>query len=87
VRPAAVLLGLVGVRMTRLERGLVGWFGIRGAGSVYYLAYAIQHGIEEDLAAQLTSITMIAVTASVLLHGVSVTPLMNAYAARRSTRG
>lgn len=87
VRPAAVLLGLVGVRMTTLERGLVGWFGIRGAGSVYYLAYAIQHGIEEDLAAQLTSITMIAVTASVLLHGVSVTPLMNAYAARRSTRG
>ena len=87
VRPAAVLLGVVGVRMTTLERGLVGWFGIRGAGSVYYLAYAIQHGIEEDLAAQLTSITMIAVTASVLLHGISVTPLMNAYAARRSTRG
>jgi sodium/hydrogen antiporter len=85
VRPAAVLL--VGVRMTMLERGLVGWFGIRGAGSVYYLAYAIQHGIEEDLAAQLTSITMFAVTASVLLHGISVTPLMNTYAARRSVGG
>ena len=87
VRPAAVFLGLLGVRMTMLERGLVGWFGIRGAGSVYYLAYAIQQGIEEDLAAQLTSITLIAVTASVLLHGISVTPLMNAYSARRSTRG
>jgi NhaP-type Na+/H+ or K+/H+ antiporter len=63
----------------------MGWFGIRGAGSVYYLAYAGQHGIEEGLAAQLTSITMVAVTACVLLHGISVTPLMNAYAARRST--
>ncbi len=87
VRPAAVILGLLSVRMTMLERGLVGWFGIRGAGSVYYLAYAIQHGIEEDLAAQLTSITLMAVTASVLLHGVSVTPLMNAYAARHPGRG
>jgi NhaP-type Na+/H+ or K+/H+ antiporter len=83
VRPTAVFFGLLGVRMTMLERGLVGWFGIRGAGSVYYLAYAIQHGIEEELAVQLTNITLMAVTASVLLHGISVTPLMNAYAARR----
>jgi NhaP-type Na+/H+ or K+/H+ antiporter len=87
VRPAAVFLGLLGVRMSMLERGLVGWFGIRGAGSVYYLAYALQHGIEEELAAQLTSITMVAVAASVVLHGISVTPLMNAYRARRSSRG
>jgi len=87
VRPAAVFLGLLGVRMNMVERGLVGWFGIRGAGSVYYLAYALQHGIEQELAAQLTSITMVAVAASVILHGISVTPLMNAYRARRSSRG
>jgi NhaP-type Na+/H+ or K+/H+ antiporter len=87
VRPAAVLLGLLRVRIGMLERGLMGWLGIRGAGSIYYLAYALQHGVEEELASRLTGITLATVAASVLLHGISVTPLMNAYSARRASRG
>ena len=86
VRPIAVFLGVLGSRTTMLQRCLIGWFGIRGAGSIYYLAYAIQQGLDDEVAANLTSITLIAVTASVLLHGVSVTPLMNAYEARRARR-
>lgn len=86
VRPVSVFLGVVGSRITMLQRSLIGWFGIRGAGSIYYLAYAIQQGLENDLAEKLTSITLLAVTASVVLHGVSVTPLMNAYEARRAHR-
>jgi NhaP-type Na+/H+ or K+/H+ antiporter len=87
VRPAAVLIGLVGSGTSWTERRLIGWFGIRGIGSLYYLMFATNHGIEPALAAQLTAITLSVIAASVVLHGISVTPLMAAYAARRGTSG
>jgi len=62
----------------------MGWFGIRGIGSVYYLMYAISHDIEPALAKQLLSIVIAVVVASVVAHGVSVTPLMTWYEKRRS---
>jgi NhaP-type Na+/H+ or K+/H+ antiporter len=87
VRPAAVWLGLAGSGVGGGERRLVGWFGIRGAGSVYYLAYAITHGLPEPLAERLASLTLAAVAASVVVHGVSVTPLMQSYARAAGGRG
>jgi NhaP-type Na+/H+ or K+/H+ antiporter len=82
IRPLSVALGLAGSRTSRLQRELIGWFGIRGIGSVYYLTYAIGHGLRPDLAHQLTAITLGVVTTSVVVHGFSVTPLMNLYAHR-----
>lgn len=82
IRPAAVIVGLAGTRATRTQRRLVGWFGIRGVGSVYYLMFAVTHGLPAPLAAELVRLTLAAVVASVVAHGVSVTPLMNAYAKR-----
>lgn len=76
VRPVSVLLGLAGTRTTWRIRGLVGWFGVRGIGSLYYLMYAIQHGLSEPLALELIELTLISVTLSIFLHGVSVKPLM-----------
>ena len=55
------------------------WFGIRGIGSLYYLFYAISHEIEPALAQRLLSITVAVVMASVIAHGLSVTPLMRRY--------
>ena len=49
---------------------------MRGIGSLYYLMYAIQHGLPEPLALQLMQMTLIVVTLSILLHGISVKPLM-----------
>ena len=85
VRPLAVYAGLVGMPVARSQRRLMAWFGIRGIGSVYYLAYAINHGLDADLARQLLSITLTVVVASIVVHGVSVTPLMQRYEARRGT--
>ena len=48
VRPIAVLLGLAGLQMPRDQRLLIGWFGIRGIGSIYYLLYAIGQGLAGD---------------------------------------
>lgn len=79
VRPLAVYLGLIGIRATNVQRGMICWFGIRGVGSLYYLAYAITHGIPGDAAGRLTGLTLTTIAASVALHGVSVTPLMKFY--------
>jgi hypothetical protein len=41
--------------------------------------YAIQHGLPEMLALELIQLTLIVVTLSILLHGVSVRPLMGIF--------
>ena len=57
----------------------MGWFGIRGIVSLYYLSYALQHGLDSDLAHRLTSLTLAVVVVSIIVHGLSVTPLMHRY--------
>jgi NhaP-type Na+/H+ or K+/H+ antiporter len=69
-----------------MQRRLMGWFGIRGIGSLYYLLYAINHNIEPALAQRLLSLTFAVVVASVVAHGISVTPLMHLYEARKAAR-
>lgn len=82
-RPASVLIGLIGSGTSWRIRGLAGWFGIRGIGSIYYLMYAIQHGLPEDLALELIHLTLIVVALSILVHGISVKPLLNKFLKRR----
>ncbi|MBC7718246.1 MAG: cation:proton antiporter [Chitinophagaceae bacterium] len=84
IRPLAVGAALLGTPVTGPQRWLIGWFGIRGIGSLYYLLYAISHGIKPVLAQQLLSITLAVVVASVIAHGISVTPLMRRYEARKA---
>ena len=79
VRPVAVAVGLIGSRSTRPQRLMIGWFGIRGAGSLYYLMFAINQGLSTPLAADLAAVTMSVVVVSIVVHGVSVTPLMRLY--------
>lgn len=78
-RPISVMLGLLGTRMQWRMRGMVAWFGVRGIGSLYYLMYAIQHGLPEKLALELIQLTLIVVALSILAHGVSVKPLMHQF--------
>jgi len=87
VRPVSVWLGLMGATgVSRDQRILISWFGIRGVGSIFYLMYAINHGLPEPLAKELIAITLSTVAASVLLHGISVTPLMSLYTRRKARR-
>ena len=82
IRPIAVALGAPMRGAPRLQRGLAMWFGIRGIGSVYYLAYAVGHGLPAPLAGRLVGLVLATVAASVVAHGVSVTPLMRRYERR-----
>lgn len=79
IRPAAVLLGTIGCRATGIQKALLCWFGIRGIGSLYYMMYAVQHGLSQDLAEKLTNLVVSLVVISVLVHGVSVSPIMRRY--------
>ncbi len=78
-RPVSVLAGLLGTGTSWPIRGMVGWFGVRGIGSLYYLMYAIQHGLPEPLALELIQLTLIVVTLSILAHGISVKPMMDRF--------
>ncbi len=84
IRPVSVLLALYGSRLDRHQRVLASWFGIRGVGSMYYMMYAITHGLPVAMAEHLFGIVTSVIAASVLLHGVSVTPLMTLYARQKA---
>lgn len=86
VRPISVWLGLLGAQVSGDQRLLIAWFGIRGIGSIYYLLFALNYGLTGMVAIRAINITLSAVAASIILHGISVTPLMALYA-RRQHRG
>lgn len=78
VRPASVELSLLGSSATHTQRRLMSWFGIRGIGSFYYLTYALENGRAADVQ-PLVPLTLAVVAASIVIHGISATPLMNWY--------
>ncbi len=78
-RPLSVYIGLAGTNATWKLRTMVGWFGVRGIGSIYYLMYAIQHGLGKAHAEQLTQFVLVAVTLSIIVHGTSVKPIMEKF--------
>ncbi|HSU59929.1 MAG TPA: cation:proton antiporter [Bryobacteraceae bacterium] len=87
IRPISVEIGLLGTQVRGLERRLMSWFGVRGIGSVFYLSFAIAHGLPRDIAARNAQLTFTVIVASVLAHGISVTPVMNWYERRTERAG
>lgn len=85
-RPLSVYIALLGTRTTSRIRGVTGWFGVRGIGSLYYLMYAIEQGLPENIGLELIRLTLIMVTLSIVMHGISVKPLTE-YFWRRSKEG
>ncbi len=83
VRPLSVAAGLAGSSVPRVQRRLIAWFGIRGIGSLYYLSYAVNHGLPPQQVDTLVGLTMAVVVSSIIVHGVSVQPLMARYRRRR----
>ncbi|BAB76531.1 cation:proton antiporter [Anabaena sp. FACHB-709] len=87
IRPIGAWISTIGKRplashRRRLHPGtrwLLGWFGIRGVGSLYYLAYAFGHGLKDAVAEEIAWITYTTVVVSVVIHGISATPLMSWY--------
>ncbi|HBY77361.1 MAG TPA: sodium:proton antiporter, partial [Cyanobacteria bacterium UBA11148] len=79
IRPLGALISTIGENYSPTRRWLFGWFGIRGVGSIYYLSYALGEGLKGEVGEQIAWITFITIVISVVLHGISATPLMNWY--------
>ncbi len=79
IRPLATRAVLTVTPTTAPQRWLMGWFGIRGIGSLYYLGYALHHGVTGEPARDLVGITISVIALSVVIHGVTAQPLLSRY--------
>ncbi len=77
IRPLSVFLIGILRREKLSQLGYISWFGIRGIGSLYYLSYAIAQGVPREMSGKISSLTLSLVAASIFIHGLSATPLMN----------
>ncbi|MNN79419.1 hypothetical protein D3C81_1960640 [compost metagenome] len=82
IRPLSTLVAPVAGLLTAPQRGLLGWFGIRGIGSLYYLFYALNHGMLTAVAVDSTNLILSVVALSILVHGLTVQPLLARYESR-----
>lgn len=82
IRPLAGWIGLIGTHPPSGEKAAISFFGIRGLGSIYYLAYALNHA-EFDNANLLWSTAGFIILVSIVLHGITVTPAMRHLDRRR----
>jgi sodium/hydrogen antiporter len=83
IRPLAVWAGVRGVDAGNTPRRLLAWFGIRGIGSVYYAVFFAGYELRDAVATELLSAVFTVIAASIVLHGISATPLMELYRGRR----
>lgn len=85
IRPAAVAVALAGSRTHRAQRLFIGWFGVRGIGSLYYVAVAIGlTDLADGEAATLFWTTAVCVVVSILVHGASASALSRRWVTERS---
>ena len=82
IRPIGVWISFLGERQNLAQRWLLGWFGIRGVGSIYYLTYALGSSLKGPLGEKIAWITIITVITSIVIHGITSTPLMYWYEKR-----
>lgn len=75
IRPVVGWVSQLGGRAVGRERAAIAVFGIRGIGSFFYLAYALGEAHFAAPAKELWAVVTFAVLVSVLLHGVTATPV------------
>ena len=84
VRPLVTVAAFTGSGLPVVERWFIGWFGIRGIGSFYYAAVVLGAGVLSNGEAEIVYWTTVAcVGASIVVHGVTATPLSRRLGLRR----
>ncbi len=85
VRPLAGWVGLVGGGTGPRERVVIAFFGVRGIGSLFYVAFALDHGNFVD-GPRIWAIVALVILGSVIIHGLAATPVMGILDQRRRAR-
>jgi sodium/hydrogen antiporter len=75
IRPAAGLIGLANGTTGPRERLVISFFGVRGVGSLFYVAYALENGDFLEPGAVWRVVALV-VVGSIVIHGLSATPTM-----------
>ncbi len=83
IRPVGAWISTIGSPLNPTQRLLYGWFGIRGLGSLYYLSYSFGKGLSGEVGEEVAWIIYFTVVISIILHGISTTPLMTWYEHKR----
>ena len=86
IRPLSGLLAFLPSRLPFVEKMAISYFGIRGVGSLYYLAYAHNSDSFQEIDA-IWSIVNFTVLVSIFLHGLSVKPVLAWVDARMGREG
>jgi len=76
IRPASVAIALTRTRIPGRERAFAAWFGVRGIGSLYYVAVAVGTGaLTDSEATTIVWTTTVCVIASIIVHGTTASGL------------
>lgn len=87
IRPGIVLPLAAGSLMSWGQRLFVAWFGVRGIAAVFYAAYVVHTGaLPADEAATVFWTTVAVVAVSIVVHGVSASPLSRRMLERAPSR-
>ena len=86
VRPLACVIALAGSRLDgHHERAFVSWFGVRGVGTLYYVAVAVGAGVLAPDEERLIVWTAVAcVLVSIAVHGITGGPALRRLTRRRA---
>jgi NhaP-type Na+/H+ or K+/H+ antiporter len=82
IRPLTGWVALTPGKTGPAERAVIAFFGVRGVGSLFYIAYALEQGDFAD-GEQLWAIVALVVIGSIVIHGIAAAPVMAALDARR----
>lgn len=75
IRPLSGWLGLYGSSLTTKEKWVVSFFGIRGVGSLYYLAYGLSYNIfTADNTYEIWAVAAFTIFLSIIVHGTLAYP-------------
>ena len=83
VRPIAGWLSLIGTDVRGRDRWVVAIYGVRGIGSIYYLAYGQNHADFEQVDLLWATVSF-AILASIVVHGVVSGPFIRHVENRRA---
>lgn len=75
IRPLAGLIGLAGGGTGPRDRVAISAFGVRGVGSVFYVAYGLGSGFVMDGQAVWRVVGLV-IVGSIVIHGIAATPVM-----------
>ncbi len=80
IRMAPVAVSLMGSGVHTATMGFLGWFGPRGLASVLFALFVLEQS-EMAAAGQILTITIVTVTFSIVVHGITAAPLAKWYGA------